>query len=82
MIDASIDDEEGSGGKKTLTDNEIVGNALTFILAGYDTTASTLSYTSYLLALNPQIQERLQQEIDNYYEENPVISVILCVSVS
>ena len=71
MIDASIEEGE-SGRKKTLTDEEIMGNAITFMLGGYDTTALVLSYTSYLLALNPHVQEKLQQEIDNYYEENPV----------
>lgn len=77
MIDASVDDGE-SGGKKTLDDKSIVGNAISFMLAGYDTTANTLSYTSYLLALHPRVQERLQQEIDEYYEDNPVITMKPC----
>ena len=37
-----------------------------------ETTANTLAYTSYLLALNPDIQEILQSEIDNYFDEKPV----------
>ena len=79
MIDASVDEGE-TGGKRTLTDEQIVGNAITFMLAGYETTANALSYTSYLLALHPHVQERLQQEIDSYYEENPVISMMwVCV---
>ena len=64
---------------KKLTDEEIVAHAATFMLAGYETTANTLAYTSYLLALNPDIQEKLQSEIDSYFEENPVsIWSILC----
>ena len=57
---------------RKLTDDEIAVHALTFLLAGYDTTAATLSYTSYLLALNPHIQQKLKSEIDNYFEDKPV----------
>ncbi len=72
MIDASVDVGD-SRGKTRLTDEQIMGNATTFLVSGYESTAQTLSFASYLLALNPHVQERLQQEIDDYYEENPVI---------
>ena len=54
-----------------LNNEEIAGSIITFILAGYETTKSTLSYTSYLLALNPIIQDKLIREINEYYEINP-----------
>ncbi len=57
---------------RKLTDEEIVAHAVTFILAGYETTANTLAYTSYLLALNPDIQVKLQSEIDSYFKDKPV----------
>ena len=57
---------------RKLTDEEIVAHAVTFMLAGYETTANTLAYTSYLLALNPDIQEKLQSEIGRYFDEKPV----------
>jgi hypothetical protein len=63
--------KESDRGRK-LTDEEIVAHAVAFIMAGYETTANTLAYTSYLLALNPDIQEKLQSEIDSYFEEKPV----------
>ena len=75
MIDASA--EGGKHHGQRLTDSQIMGNALTFMLAGYDTTASALGYTSHLLALHPHIQERLQQEIDQYFQQNPVSSLSL-----
>ena len=78
MIDATAEGEEGEGMKNKLTDSQIIGNAITFMLAGYETTANALSYTSYLLAINPHVQEKLQEEIDTYLEENPVIKGTRC----
>lgn len=55
-----------------LTAKEIVDNSVTFLIAGYETTANTLSFTTYLLALNPDIQEKLQSEIDSYFDNKTV----------
>ena len=55
-----------------MTDSEVYANAVGFLIAGNETTSMLLSYTSYLLALNPDIQEKLQSEIDAYYEDKPV----------
>lgn len=55
-----------------LSAKEIVDNSVTFLIAGYETTANTLSYASYLLAINPDIQEKLQSEIDAYFDDKPV----------
>ena len=77
MVDATVEEEGNNkdGGKK-LTDIQIVGYSIDFVLAGYETTATTVAFTSYLLALHPDIQQRLQSEIDNYFEESPVRSVL------
>ena len=55
-----------------LTAKEIVENSVTFLIAGYETTANTLSFSTYLLAINPDIQEKLQNEIDTYFVNKPV----------
>ena len=69
MMDAA---EREDGEVKNLTDQEIVSHSITFLLAGYETTANALAYTSYLLALNPEKQEKLRAEIDEYFESKPV----------
>ena len=69
MMDAA----EGEGGEeKKLTDEEIVANSIVFLLVGNETTANTLAFTSYLLAVNPEIQEKLQAKIDEYFESKTV----------
>ncbi len=62
----------GTAMKHKLSSQEIVDNSVVFLIAGFETTANSISYSSYYLALNPDIQEKLQSEIDNYFEDNPV----------
>ena len=40
-----------------------------FLLAGYETTSTALGLTAYELALHPDVQEKLQQEIDEYFPQ-------------
>ena len=58
--------------KGIMTDAEVVENSMLFLFAGKETTAFTLAFSSYLLALHPDVQEKLQSEIDAYFEEKPV----------
>ncbi|KAJ8303858.1 hypothetical protein KUTeg_017441 [Tegillarca granosa] len=47
-----------------LTRTEIHGNTIVFMVAGYETTKITLTFAAYTLATNPDVQEKLIQEID------------------
>ena len=67
MIDAS-DNETQEGLEK----GEIIADSVGFMLAGYETTSTVLAFATYLLAANPEVQERLANEIHEYFEENPV----------
>ncbi|MDL1393171.1 cytochrome P450 [Yersinia pestis] len=49
---------------KALSDLELVAQSIIFIFAGYETTSSALSFILYELATNPDVQTKLQQEID------------------
>jgi cytochrome P450 family 3 subfamily A len=42
---------------------DILATSLLFVLAGYETTASTLSYLLHELSLNPECQQKLYEEI-------------------
>ncbi|XP_052791149.1 cytochrome P450 3A41-like [Mya arenaria] len=58
--------------KEKLTDYEVNAQAFTFFLAGFETTASLLRYATYMLALRPDIDEKLCNEIsENIGEDIP-----------
>lgn len=54
-------DESGKG----MSDEQLRNEALTLVLAGHETTANTLTWTMYLLSQNPDIAEKLQEEINS-----------------
>ena len=54
---------------KSVDEDVVVATAMVFIMAGYDTTATLLSYGSYALAKNPEVQKRLQEEVDEAFAE-------------
>ncbi|XP_030069772.1 thromboxane-A synthase isoform X1 [Microcaecilia unicolor] len=56
--------------QKTLTEDEILGQAFIFLIAGYETTCNTLSFATYLLATNPDCQEKLLREVDEFTENH------------
>jgi cytochrome P450 len=54
------DEDDGS----QMTDEQLADEARTFLLAGHETTAIALSWTFYLLATHPAIQQALCEELD------------------
>ncbi|PSN43535.1 hypothetical protein C0J52_03712 [Blattella germanica] len=57
-------------GIKTFDDIDIAAGATTFFLDGFETSAGVLSFNLYCLACNPEVQEKLRQEISNATKEN------------
>lgn len=56
--------------KKSMTNGEIMAQALLFMMAGSDTTGTALMHVSYLLAFNPEIQKKLFEEIESVLEKH------------
>lgn len=46
-----------------LSDETLAGQIVTFIFAGHETTATTMSWCTYFLALNPEYQQTLRSNI-------------------
>uniref|UniRef100_A0A8C9F4W0 unspecific monooxygenase n=1 Tax=Pavo cristatus TaxID=9049 RepID=A0A8C9F4W0_PAVCR len=60
MIESQKSDSNGS----TLSDIEVLSQAFIFIFAGYEPTSNTLCYLAYELALHPDVQQKVVDEID------------------
>ncbi|XP_073952755.1 cytochrome P450 6B2-like [Choristoneura fumiferana] len=53
-----------------ITESVIEAQAFLFYAAGYETTASTMGFMLYHLALQTEIQDKLRAEIDEYLQKN------------
>uniref|UniRef100_A0A182MMT4 Cytochrome P450 n=1 Tax=Anopheles culicifacies TaxID=139723 RepID=A0A182MMT4_9DIPT len=53
-----------------MTMNELAAQVFVFFLAGFETSSTTMNFCLYELAKNPDIQERLREEIERAIEEN------------
>uniref|UniRef100_A0A914WYR2 Uncharacterized protein n=1 Tax=Plectus sambesii TaxID=2011161 RepID=A0A914WYR2_9BILA len=74
-VDKDIIHEEISSGKRVkLTELETMSQSFLFLIAGYETTATTLHFALYLLALHPEIQDRVVDEINTVVGEAKEIS--------
>lgn len=61
LLMAARDEETGEG----LSDQELLDQAKTIIGAGYETTTQALTWTWYLLAKHPEIENKLRAEISD-----------------
>ena len=55
-----------------ISDDRIVDNLATFLLAGHETTAKALTWTLYLLARAPDWQDRIRQEVQSALGSNRI----------
>nr|XP_012145773.1 PREDICTED: cytochrome P450 9e2-like [Megachile rotundata] len=53
-----------------MTVDDIVSQAFIFFLAGFDAPSNLMAHMVYALAMHPEIQEKLHNEVDRYYEES------------
>ncbi|KAF4519173.1 hypothetical protein B566_EDAN008236 [Ephemera danica] len=51
-----------------ISDVDIVAQAFTFFLGGFDTIAAALSFCVQLLAMHPEVQAKLRDEVDEAFE--------------
>uniref|UniRef100_A0A8C5QDU9 Cytochrome P450 n=1 Tax=Leptobrachium leishanense TaxID=445787 RepID=A0A8C5QDU9_9ANUR len=81
MLDSRTEDVNNlnSDQRGALTDAEIMAQSVVFIFAGYETTSLSLSYLFHSLATHPDVQQRLQEEIDSYLpnKATPTYDILL-----
>lgn len=56
--------KESTSKKHFLNNSEVMANCLLFMIGGYETTGTTLSFIIHLLVNYPEIQERVREEIN------------------
>jgi cytochrome P450 len=66
LVRARSDDGQG------MSEQQLLDEAVTMLLAGHETTALTLMFTVYLLSRHPPEAAKLQQEIDDVLGGRPV----------
>jgi cytochrome P450 len=64
LLDLLLDGADPKSGRK-MTVEELRDNLLTFIVAGHETTALALSWSLYLMAFDPDVQERAREEVNS-----------------
>ncbi|TDG43571.1 hypothetical protein AWZ03_009999 [Drosophila navojoa] len=61
------------GSKKNLNTRQLTAHTMTFLLDGFETTASVLSHMLLLLGRDEQVQQRLREEIEAHLSDKGVI---------
>lgn len=61
-----VDKESGT----SMSDKEVVDEVMTLIVAGSETSAATMNWVWYLLALHPDVEQKVHAEIDQLQYDN------------
>eukprot|EP00127_Corallochytrium_limacisporum_P000839 Clim_evm15s26 gene=Clim_evmTU15s26 len=64
-----------ANGDPAFDEEEIGEEVANFMFAGHDTTSAALTWLTAEVAHNPQIQERLQQEVDEYWAAHDALDM-------
>ena len=72
--DEKSDQESAPAPPRGLSEAEIYGNIFVYNFAGHDTTAITFSWTLYLLAAHPEMQDWVYEEINEYLMSDDISS--------
>src|SRR6185437_4794450 len=61
----SARDDDGADGSRSLSETELAAQVLAFLIAGTETTATTLAWAAYLLAAHPDVEAAVHREVDS-----------------
>lgn len=51
---------------------EVKASSVVFLIGGYETLSNLLAYVAYELAVNPRCQQKLQEELDDAFDEEVI----------
>jgi cytochrome P450 family 6 len=68
------DDKDVSNGyvsqKNSFTEDDIIAQASTFFIDGYETSSTAMAFGLYCLALNPDVQTKVREEVDSVLKKH------------
>jgi cytochrome P450 len=56
-----------------MSDIEMISQCILFFFAGYETTATTLSFAAYNIACHPEVQQKLYEESKAVFDSGVII---------
>ncbi|EXJ56269.1 uncharacterized protein A1O5_12725 [Cladophialophora psammophila CBS 110553] len=71
LLNAMLFGKDPKTGEK-MSEESIINNIITFLIAGHETTSGLLSFTFYQLCKNPDAMRKAQQEVDSVVGKGPV----------
>ncbi|KAM5348455.1 hypothetical protein ACJ41O_008279 [Fusarium nematophilum] len=71
LLAAMLEGVDPQTGEK-LSDENVVCQLITFLIAGHETTSGTLSFAFYNLLKHPEAYEKVQQEVDRVIGRRPI----------
>ncbi|KAI2622619.1 bifunctional P-450:NADPH-P450 reductase [Xylaria nigripes] len=71
LLNAMLNGRDSKTGKK-ISDESIIDNLITFLIAGHETTSGTLSFAFYRLLKNPEKYQKAQKEVDDVVGKGPI----------
>lgn len=69
MLQLMMDSRGKEGNKVDLSPRDVTAQAFIFFVAGFDAVSTNMSFAAHELAVNPDVQSRLQEEIDQVFRE-------------
>ncbi|KAF2881549.1 hypothetical protein ILUMI_24625 [Ignelater luminosus] len=64
VVEESNVGKEENRQKKQLSDDDLTAQALIFFFAGFDSVSTLMCFAVYELAVNPDVQQKLREEVD------------------
>lgn len=64
LLEAMLLARDADDPRARLSEHEVLGNVITLLFAGEDTTSDTMAWMLYYMALRPDVQARMQAEVD------------------
>ncbi|OLN87311.1 Bifunctional P-450:NADPH-P450 reductase 3 [Colletotrichum chlorophyti] len=71
LLTAMLNTLDTVTGRK-MTEESIIDNLITFLVAGHETTAATFSFTMYSLIKYPEVYRKVQEEVDSVVGDGPL----------